>query len=76
MRYTPSELFHLRVCAGVDVSLAELRELLADVQAGDASPYEALAVAKVIERFARFVGDDALDRAAAARIRAEKLADL
>ena len=66
--------FRLRVAARVDASLADLRELLADVQAGDASPYEALAVAKSVELFAELVGGSALDRAAALRIRAEKLA--
>lgn len=66
----------LRLCARVDTLLAELRETERDVREGDCNAYEALAIARVIERFASMSDAETFARAGAAVDRCERLVEL
>ena len=70
------ELLRLRLCAKVDTLLADLRDTERDVRGGDCSPYEALAVARTVERFAALTDAETFARAEAATERCERLLEL
>jgi hypothetical protein len=70
------ELLRLRLCAKVDCLLADLRDTERDVRGGDCNAYEALAVARTIERFAALTDAETYARAGAATERCERLLEL